>query len=131
MIPVTVQTLVVSTVNTPSVVVLSPLDTPTESETLLIMPIWIGHHEAAQIGIALEQIKFNRPMTHDLFLDALTNLDAIIDHVNIVKVEGSTFFAELVMTQKVDSKVPEGLVSTYSVPTLKSSLWTKVSVLMM
>lgn len=114
MIPVTVQTLVVSTVNTPSVVVLSPLDTPTESETLLIMPIWIGHHEAAQIGIALEQIKFNRPMTHDLFLDALTNLDAIIDHVNIVKVEGSTFFAELVMTQynreiKVDARPSDAI----------------------
>lgn len=99
MIPVTLQTLVVSTENTPSVVVLCPEDTTTNSDSLLIIPIWIGHHEAAQIGTALEHVRFSRPMTHDLFLDALTNLDAIIDRVDIVKVEGSTFFAELVMKQ--------------------------------
>lgn len=40
------------------------------------MPIWIGPTEAAQIGMALEHVKFARPMTHDLMLDALTNLDA-------------------------------------------------------
>lgn len=99
MIPVTLQTLVVSTVNTPSVVVLCPEDAGNNENTLLIVPIWIGHHEAAQIGMALNHIRFGRPMTHDLFLDALTNLDAIIDHVVITKVEGSTFFAELVMKQ--------------------------------
>lgn len=99
MIPVTLQTLVVSTANTPSVVVLCPEDTVSNTDTLHIVPIWIGHHEATQIGIALNHARFERPMTHDLFLDALTNLDAIIDYVAIVKVEGSTFFAELVMKQ--------------------------------
>ena len=99
LVPVTVQTLVVSTSNTPSVVVLCPVDSVTAPESLLIIPIWIGHHEAAQIGTAIEHIRFSRPMTHDLFLDALTNLDAIIDHIEIVKVEGSTFFAELIMKQ--------------------------------
>lgn len=99
MIPVTLQTLVVSTANTPSVVVLCPEDTMVDSESLVIVPIWIGHHEAAQIGTALERVRFSRPMTHDLFLDALTNLDTIIDRVEIIRVEGSTFFAELIMKQ--------------------------------
>lgn len=98
MVPMTLQTLVVSTVNTPSVVVLSP-EEPPSSDALLVIPIWIGRHEATQIGTALEHVRFNRPMTHDLFLDALTNLDAIVDYISIVKVEGSTFFAELVMRQ--------------------------------
>lgn len=99
MIPVTLQTLVVSTVNTPSVMVLCPEDTTSNPESLLIIPIWIGHHEAAQIGLALNHVRFGRPMTHDLFLDTLTNLDAIVDHIAITKVEGSTFFAELVLKQ--------------------------------
>lgn len=38
-------------------------------------------------------------MTHDLFLDALTNLDARIDHVLINEVNGPTFYAKLVLRQ--------------------------------
>lgn len=98
MIPVLVQTLVVASAAAPSVVVLCPQDEQT-AETVHIIPIWIGHHEAAQIGMALEHVRFGRPMTHDLFLDAVTNLDAIVDHVVINNVEGSTFFAELVLKQ--------------------------------
>ena len=45
------------------------------------------------MGVALEKARFTRPMTHDLFLDALTNLDARVDHVVINDVKGPTFFA--------------------------------------
>ena len=51
------------------------------------------------MGIALEKARFSRPMTHDLFLDALTNLDARVDHVLINEVNGPTFFAKLVLRQ--------------------------------
>ena len=56
-------------------------------------------NEATQMGIALEKARFSRPMTHDLFLDALTNLDAQIDHVVINDVQGATFFARLTLRQ--------------------------------
>ena len=38
-------------------------------------------------------------MTHDLFLDALTNLDARVDHVVINDVKGAMFFARLTLKQ--------------------------------
>lgn len=63
------------------------------------MPIWIGPTEAAQIGMALEHVKFARPMTHDLMLDALTNLDARVDSMVIYGSKGQMFFAHLVLSQ--------------------------------
>ena len=59
--------------------------------------IWVGVTEATQLGVALENAKFARPMTHDLMLDALTNLDTRVDHVLISDVRGSMFFARLVL----------------------------------
>ena len=64
-----------------------------------IVPIWIGPTEAAQIGMALEHVKFARPMTHDLMLDALTNLDARVDSMVIYGSKGQMFFAHLVLSQ--------------------------------
>ena len=68
-------TLVVAGQNQPSVLVLQPVE-ETPARKARVVPIWIGPTEAAQIGMALEHVKFARPMTHDLMLDALTNLDA-------------------------------------------------------
>lgn len=98
MVPLKVLTLVVANPMQPSVLVLQPVeDTPAGKAR--IVPIWIGPSEAAQIGMALEQVKLNRPMTHDLFLDALTNLDARIDSVVIYQVKGQVFFSHLMMSQ--------------------------------
>lgn len=99
MIPIKVQTLIVSSAPAPSVIVLQPIEDVPEGSNMRIVPIWVGINEATQMGLALEKTKFARPMTHDLFLDALTNLDAQIDHVLINKVAGSTFFARLVLRQ--------------------------------
>ena len=93
MIPVTVQTLIVSAAPSPSIIVLQPVEEIVQEGKSRIIPIWVGVNEATQMGIALEKARFSRPMTHDLFLDALTNLDAQIDHVVINDVQGATFFA--------------------------------------
>lgn len=103
MVEVHVQTLVVSTAPAPCVLVLQPLlEKPTETEDHVssrIIPIWVGVAEATQLGVALENAKFARPMTHDLMLDALTNLDACVDHVLISDVRGSMFYARLILRQ--------------------------------
>lgn len=103
MVEVNVQTLVVSTAPAPCVLVLQPLlEEPTETDDHVssrILPIWVGVAEATQLGVALEKAKFARPMTHDLMLDALTNLDATIDHVLISDVCGSMFYARLYLRQ--------------------------------
>lgn len=96
MVPLRILTLIVTGRTQPSVFVLEPVeDTP--ADVTRIVPIWIGAAEAAQLGVAIEHAKLPRPMTHDLFLDALTNLDARIDHVLIDGVQGQTFFAKLVL----------------------------------
>lgn len=100
MIPVKIQTLIVSAAPAPSIIVLQAVEEqPSNSNNFRIVPIWVGVNEATQMGIALEKARFERPMTHDLFLDALTNLDSHIDHVYIYDVSGSTFYAKLVLRQ--------------------------------
>lgn len=99
MVPVRIQTLIVSSAPSPSIIVLQPITNETGENNTRIVPIWIGVNEATQMGIALEKARFARPMTHDLFLDALTNLDARIDHVLINDVNESTFYARLVLRQ--------------------------------
>ena len=99
MIPVTIQTLIVSAAPSPSIIVIQPVEEPAQEGKSRIVPIWVGVNEATQMGIALEKARFSRPMTHDLFLDALTNLDAQVDHVVINDVQGSTFFSRLTLRQ--------------------------------
>ncbi len=99
MVPVKIQTLIVSSAPSPSIIVLQPVEEASQNNKFRIVPIWIGVNEATQMGIALEKARFSRPMTHDLFLDALTNLDARIDHVLINEVNGPTFYAKLVLRQ--------------------------------
>ena len=96
MIPVRIQTLIVTAAPAPSIIVLQPVE-ETQNGKSRVVPIWIGAAEAAQMGVALEKARFTRPMTHDLFLDALTNLDARVDHVVINDVKGPTFFARLAL----------------------------------
>jgi bifunctional DNase/RNase len=98
MIPIQIQTLIVSNAPTPSIIVLQPVEDVKEGENARIIPIWVGINEATQMGIALEKARFSRPMTHDLFLDALTNLGARVDHVLIHDVDEATFFAKLVLS---------------------------------
>lgn len=98
MVPLRVLTLIVARPSQPAVLVLEPVE-ETPAGKSRIVPVWIGATEAAQVGVALEHVRLPRPMTHDLFLDALTNLDARIDHVLISGVKGQTFYAKLVLRQ--------------------------------
>ena len=62
-------------------------------------PLWWAPPERRQLHLAVTHTKVARPTTHDLLLDALTNLDASVDHVLIDKVKGSLFFAKLTLSQ--------------------------------
>lgn len=96
MVPLKVLTLIVTGHNQPSVLVLEPIE-EAAADVSRIVPIWIGSTEAAQLGVAIEHARLPRPLTHDLFLDAITNLDARVDHVLVDRVQGQTFFAKLVL----------------------------------
>jgi uncharacterized protein len=64
----------------------------------LVLPIWIGATEAASIAVALKQEPLARPLTHDLFNDVLSTLQASVERVLITSLKEGTYFAELVVS---------------------------------
>ncbi|MDX1919651.1 MAG: bifunctional nuclease domain-containing protein, partial [Candidatus Caenarcaniphilales bacterium] len=52
-----------------------------ETESDLILPIWIGRLEAQSIAIALQEEKLERPLTHDLMVNTIDTLDYSIDRI--------------------------------------------------
>lgn len=59
--------------------------------------IWIGEMEALAIASALQGQKFDRPLTHDLFVQSLHALGAHLTTVTITGVRENTFFAEMLL----------------------------------
>lgn len=98
MIPLRILTLIVAGPAQPSILVLEPVEKSIPGKSRVV-PIWIGPNEAAQLSVALNQVKLPRPTSHDLFLDALTNLDSRVDHVLINRAEGKTFHSRLFLKQ--------------------------------
>ena len=96
-IQVSIQTLVVASSPNPSILVLCPTEDFETHTSCRVVPIWMGAAEAAQLGMALEGTKTGRPLTHDLMLDALTNLDSTVDRVEITDVQGQVFYAQLIL----------------------------------
>ena len=60
-----------------------------------VIPIYIGHTEANAIAMELADVKFERPLTHDLLQQVIVGLGATLSRVVVTRVEKSTYFAEL------------------------------------
>jgi bifunctional DNase/RNase len=60
-----------------------------------LLPIWIGRPEAESILVQMNQLKRERPLTHDLCKALITGLGGTLRRVNITRVEKSTYYAEL------------------------------------
>lgn len=99
MVELKVLTLIMTGMGSPSFLVLQPVEDPTSEGKSRVVPICVGPTEAMALGMVLERTRFARPMTHDLMLDAFTNLDAVIDHVLVCDVKDGTFFARLCLSQ--------------------------------
>jgi len=59
------------------------------------LPIWIGILEATAIATELENVRFSRPMTHDLFKNFLDILKIKISKVEVCDLKDNTFFAQI------------------------------------
>lgn len=55
------------------------------------LPVWIGHAEALAIAAAIEEIKFSRPMTHDLLKNVTEHLGARVEWVRVHDVVDGTY----------------------------------------
>jgi bifunctional DNase/RNase len=60
-----------------------------------LLPIWIGQAEAESIVVHMQDIKRERPMTHDLCKNIILGMSATLRRVQITRVENNTYFGEL------------------------------------
>lgn len=85
------------------IILLKPLDDDSDGEVLL--PIWIGEQEATSILIAVEGATPPRPLSHDLMTSLLAALDARVDRVEVTRIDGGTFYAEITVQTPSGPKV--------------------------
>ena len=64
------------------------------------IPIWIGLLEATSIASALQNIKYERPMTHDLFKNFSELLDISISKIEVCDLKDNTFYAKIYFISK-------------------------------
>lgn len=60
-----------------------------------LLPIWIGQPEAESIVMQMNQVKRERPMTHDLCQALIVALGGTLRRVTISGVKKNTYFAEM------------------------------------
>jgi bifunctional DNase/RNase len=64
------------------------------------VPIWIGLLEATAIASELENIKFSRPMTHDLLKNVMDCMDIQVIRVEVCDLRDNTYFALIHLDRK-------------------------------
>ena len=63
------------------------------------LPIWIGHPEAAAILMKLQGATAQRPLTHDLLMNILGELDVEVVRVTVTELRENTFHASITIAQ--------------------------------
>tara|TARA_B100000902_G_C27303973_1_gene914363 strand:+ start:501 stop:980 length:480 start_codon:yes stop_codon:yes gene_type:complete len=63
-----------------------------------VLPIWIGTIEAVSIAYAQEGILHERPQTHDLLIDIIESLNAVLKEVSITNIRNKTYYADIALT---------------------------------
>ena len=85
-----------------------------DKDEKVVLPIWIGAMEAMAISLSLNNVSLPRPMTHDLLLLAVKNLEAEILRVEVVALKEGTYYAEIEMLQngkkkRIDSRPSDAI----------------------
>ena len=78
------------------------------------LPIWIGHPEAAAILMKLQGAAAPRPLTHDLLVNILGELDVEIARVTVTELRDNTFHASITLMQngselEIDSRSSDAI----------------------
>jgi hypothetical protein len=58
-----------------------------------ILPIWVGPYEANSIASEIEKLSPQRPMTHDLLKNVITQLGGVVQRVVVTELRENTFYA--------------------------------------
>ncbi len=71
----------------------SPIMILKDMESDRSVPIWIGLLEATAIASELENIKFSRPMTHDLLKNVIELMNVSVKRIEVCDLRDNTYFA--------------------------------------
>lgn len=78
----------------------SPIMILKDVESEKAVPIWIGLLEATAIASELENIKFSRPMTHDLLKNIFDLMDVQISRIEVCDLRDNTYYALIYLSNK-------------------------------
>lgn len=90
-IEVKIRGLMMDPSNGTPIIILKDVD----SDTML--PIWVGAYEANAIALEIEKIAPQRPLTHDLLRNLITEMGARVERVVVTELRDNTFFAVIEM----------------------------------
>ena len=91
LVQVSVQSLGLDRASNTPVVILQ------ENDGDRVLPRWIGPGEASAIAMEMADMKFSRPLTHDLLASVVGGLGGALQKVVISRVEENTYFAEMII----------------------------------
>ena len=80
------------------------------------LPIMLGSYEAQAIAIAMESIDTQRPLTHDLLINALQGLGLSLKNVTINRCEEEIFFSTInivspsLVEKNIDSRPSDAII---------------------
>lgn len=68
-----------------------------DASTDNILPVWIGVLEARAIAAEMENIRFSRPMTHDLIRNILTDVRVSVEKIEVTDLAEGVYYASIHM----------------------------------
>ena len=84
---------------------MSPIVLLKDGEERNFLPIWIGMFEAASIAMELQDFSPPRPMTHDLLIKVIKELQANVVKIVINEIVDNTFYAFIELKAKGVKKI--------------------------
>ena len=78
------------------------------------LPVWIGSNEADAIAMRLQGTHVSRPLTHDLLVNVIDELDAEIQHIEVSELKNNTFYARIAVlsdgrVRSIDSRTSDAI----------------------
>ncbi|MCF8025998.1 MAG: bifunctional nuclease family protein [Desulfobacteraceae bacterium] len=112
----TVAGLAIDPSSNAPILILKPAgaDTEEKEEEEFSVPIWIGLNEAAAIASVMQNIEFDRPMTHDLFKNFIEQAGIAVPRIEVCDLKNNTFYAKIYCQSKdgefiVDSRPSDAI----------------------
>ncbi len=125
MVELTIESIRVSLMNYPRVVILK------DKGSERYLPIWIGPAEADAIAVRLQEVSVARPLTHDLLRSIIDALGAQVSSVVVNDLANDTFYARIILdvegkSMEIDSRPSDAIALAVRV---KAPIYAEDSVL--